>query len=57
MRNMINLVPYLPETAAQVRADKKESRYQTVTAAVESIVTLGIGAGFFVALAAFLSVI
>jgi len=57
MRNMIDLVPYLPETAAQERSDKKEYRYQTVTAAVESIVTLGIGAGFFVALAAFLAAI
>ena len=57
MRNMIDLVPYLPETAAQVSADRKERRYQNVTAAVESIVTLSIGAGFFVALAAFLSAI
>lgn len=57
MRNMIDLVPYLPETAAQADADRKEHRYQALTAAVESIVTLGIGVGFFVALAAFLSVI
>lgn len=57
MSHMIDLVPYLPETAAQVRSDKKEHRYQTVTAAVESIVTLGIGAGFFVALAALLAAI
>lgn len=57
MRNMIDLVPYLPETAAQAASDRKEDRYQTLTAAVESIVTLSIGAGFFVALAAFLSAI
>jgi len=57
MRNMINLIPYLPETAAQANIDRKEQRYCTLTAAVESIVTLAIGVGFFVALAAFLSVI
>lgn len=57
MRNMIDLVPYLPETAAQVSADRREQRYQALTAAVESVVTLGIGAGFFVMLAALLSVI
>lgn len=55
MHNMIDLVPYLPEAAAQAASERKEQRYQTVTAAVESVVTLGIGAGFFVALAAFLS--
>ncbi len=55
MRNMIDLVPYLPETAAQAASARKEQRYQTIAAAVESVVTLGIGAGFFVALAAFLS--
>lgn len=57
MRNMIDLVPYLPETAAQVSAARREQRYQALTAAVESVVTLGIGAGFFVMLAALLSVI
>lgn len=57
MRNMIDLVPYLPEAAAQAELERRETRYLTVTAAVESIVTLCIGVGFFVALAAFLSVI
>lgn len=57
MHNMIDLVPYLPANAAHADADRKERRYLTFTAAVESIVTLSIGAGFFVALAAFLSVI
>ncbi|MBQ6432047.1 MAG: hypothetical protein IJJ99_09275 [Oscillospiraceae bacterium] len=57
MRNMIDLVPYLPETAARADSDRKEQRYQKVTAAVESVVTLGIGAGFFIALTAFLSAI
>lgn len=57
MRNMIDLVPYLPATAAQAESDRKENRYQAVTAAVESVVTLGIGAGFFVMLAALLAAI
>lgn len=57
MRNMIDLVPYLPAAAAQVESDRREHRYQALTAAVESVVTLGIGAGFFVMLAALLSVI
>ena len=57
MRNMIDLVPYLPAAAAQAESDRREHRYQTLTAAVESVVTLGIGAGFFVMLAALLSVI
>lgn len=57
MHNMIDLIPYLPETAAQAASDRRERRYQTFTAAVESVVTLGIGAGFFVALAAFLAAI
>ncbi len=57
MRNMIDLVPYLPAAAAQAESDRKENRYQAVTAAVESVVTLGIGAGFFVMLAALLAAI
>lgn len=57
MKNMIDLVPYLPATAAQADFDRRERRCQTLTAALESVVTLGIGAGFFVMLAAFLSAI
>ncbi|MBQ3355913.1 MAG: hypothetical protein IJG45_02190 [Oscillospiraceae bacterium] len=57
MRNMIDLIPYLPEAAEQKVCSRREQRIETFAAALESIVTLGIGVGFFVALAAFLSVI
>ena len=55
MNHMIDLTSYLPAAEEQARADRREHRYNGLVAAVESIVTLAIGAGFFLIAAAFLS--
>ncbi len=55
MNHMIDLTFYLPAAKEQARANRRENRYNGLMAAVESIVTLVIGAGFFLIAAAFLS--
>lgn len=55
MNHMIDLTSYLPAAEEQARADRRENHYNGLVAAVESIVTLAIGAGFFLIAAAFLS--
>ena len=55
MNHMIDLTSYLPAAEKQARADRRENHYNGLVAAVESIVTLAIGAGFFLIAAAFLS--
>ena len=54
MNNMIDLVPYLPREAA---AGRRRRRFGSIAAFIESIVTLCIGIGFFLFLAAFFAVI
>ena len=55
MNHMIDLTSYLPAAKEQARANRRENRYNGLMAAVESIVALVIGAGFFLIAAAFLS--
>ena len=55
MNHMIDLTSYLPAAGEHARADRRENRYNGLVAAVESIITLAIGAGFFMIAAAFLS--
>ncbi len=56
MNNMIDLVPYLPHEA--VMPKKRHRRHLgSIAAFIESVVTLCIGIGFFLFLAAFFSVI
>ncbi len=55
MNHMIDLTSYLPAAKEQARANRRENRYNGLMAAVESIVTLVIGTGFFLIAAAFLS--
>ena len=55
MNHMIDLTSYLPAAEKQARADRRENRYNGLVAAVESIITLAIGTGFFMIAAAFLS--
>lgn len=53
MNNTIDLMPYLPQ---RVHAEKRERRRKflgSVAMLIESIVTLCIGAGFFMMLLAF----
>lgn len=56
MNNMIDLVPYLPREAV-IRKKPRRRRFGSVAAFIESIVTVCIGFGFFLFLAAFLAVI
>ena len=54
MNNMIDLVPYLPREAAAAR---RRRRFGSIAAVMESILSLWIGVGFFLFLAAFFAVI
>ena len=54
MNNMIDLVPYLP---CEATAARRRRRFGSIAAFIESIVTLCIGVGFFLFLAAFFAVI
>ena len=60
--NMIDLVPYLPRQTAAVQTlpPKKEKKSRTwlqnLSCALESVMTLCIGTGFFIMLAAFFAV-
>lgn len=60
--NMIDLVPYLPRQAVPVQAPPAEKEkkggnvLQSIAGAVESVLSLCIGAGFFLMLAAFFAV-
>ncbi len=56
MNPIIDLVPYLPREAAMPQKPRRR-RFGSIAALIESIVTLCIGAGFFIFLAAFLAVI
>lgn len=55
MNNMIDLVPYLPRETAAPR--RRRRRFGSIAAFIESVVTLCIGVGFFLFLAAFFAVI
>ena len=56
MNNMIDLVPYLPREAVLPKRTRRR-RFGSIAAFIESVVTLCIGIGFFLFLAAFFSVI
>lgn len=56
MNNIIDLVPYLPREAVMPKKTHRR-RFGSIAAFVESIVTLCIGIGFFLFLAAFFSAI
>ena len=63
MNNMIDLVPYLPrqeapavQEASAVKEKKSRSRMQEISAGIESVLSLCIGTGFFLMLAAFFAV-
>ena len=56
MNNIIDLVPYLPREAVLPKRTRRR-RFGSIAAFIESIVTLCIGIGFFIFLAAFLCVI
>lgn len=56
MENIIDLKPYLP--AEPAAAEKPRGKFLSgIATVVESIVTVCIGVGFFIFLAAFLSVL
>ncbi|MGM9554136.1 MAG: hypothetical protein ACI3V2_07490 [Faecousia sp.] len=56
MNNMIDLVPYLPREAVMPKK-RRRRHFGSIAAFIESVVTLCIGVGFFLFLAAFFSVI
>ena len=56
MKHVIDLVPYLPQQAAQAKVARRRRRFGSVAAAIESLVTLCIGAAFLLFVAAFLAV-
>ena len=56
MNNMIDLVPYLPREAVMPKK-RRRRRCGNIAAFIESVVTLCIGIGFFLFLAAFFSAI
>ena len=56
MNNMIDLVPYLPREVAMPKK-RSRRRFGSIAAFIESVVTLCIGIGFFLFLAAFFSAI
>lgn len=56
MNNMIDLIPYLPREAVMPKR-RRRRRFGSIAAFIESVVTLCIGIGFFLFLAAFFSVI
>ena len=53
MKNMIDLVPYLPQQVAAEKRERREKCVRSIAETIESIVTLCIGAGFFMMLLAF----
>ena len=55
MNNMINLIPYLPQQAQMQRQDRRRKCFSSIANLIESVVTLCIGAGFFLMLLAFFS--
>ncbi len=55
MNNMIDLIPYLPQQIPVERRERRRKRLSNLAVLVESIVTLCIGAGFFLMLLAFFS--
>ncbi len=57
MKNVIDLVPYLPQTAAVLRFQRRRKRFEGIVAVIESVVTLCIGAAFVLFVIAFLSVL
>lgn len=56
MNNMIDLVPYLPRETVLPKKPRRR-RFGSIAAFIESVVTLCIGIGFFIFIAAFLAVI
>ncbi len=57
MNNMIDLIPYLPQQAQMRRREKRRKCFRSIAELIESVVTLCIGAGFFLMLLAFISTI
>ena len=57
MNNMIDLIPYLPQQAQIQKRERRQKRFCSIANFVEGVVTLCIGAGFFLMLLAFLSTI
>ena len=57
MKNVIDLVPYLPQTAAVLRFQRRQKRFEGIVAVIESVVTLCIGVAFVLFVIAFLSVL
>lgn len=57
MNNMIDLVPYLPQQVTVAKHDHRKKCAHSIVEIIESIVTLGIGAGFFLMLVAFFATI
>lgn len=56
MKNVIDLSPYLPAASLHVQKPRRR-RFGSIAAAIESVVTLCIGAGFFLFLVAFFAAI
>ena len=53
MNNMIDLIPYLPQQVRVEREKRREKCVRSIAETIESVVTLCIGAGFFMMLVAF----
>lgn len=53
MNNMIDLIPYLPQQVTVQKRERREKCVRSIAEAVESVVTVCIGAGFFMMLLAF----
>ena len=51
--NMIDLIPYLPQQAPVEKKEHRKNRMQSISCAIESVLSLCIGTGFFIMLAAF----
>ena len=54
--NLIDLIPYLPQQAPAEKKAPRKNRMQTLSCAIESVMSLCIGTGFFIMLAAFFAV-
>ena len=57
MKNVIDLSPYLSKPSDCLPPVRRRRRFGSIAAFIESVVTLCIGIGFFLFLAAFFSVI
>jgi|GEM_PF-3210169 len=55
MNNMINLIPYLPQQVTAERSERRSKRRECLWMLLDSVLTLCIGAGFFLMLFAFLA--